>query len=99
MRAFFGSMTGRVFLTLLLGIVLSAALTQWLADAERQRVIEGYRDMHALEHALALDIGQPLGQRGRQQDPEQQGGEDAAGHRADEGFHAAGSTVTCPAST
>jgi signal transduction histidine kinase len=54
MRAFFGSMTGRVFLTLLLGIVLSAALTQWLADAERQRVIEGYRDLHALERSEQL---------------------------------------------
>jgi signal transduction histidine kinase len=54
MKAFFGSMTGRVFLTLLLGIVLSAALTQWLADAERQRVIEDYRDMHALERAEQL---------------------------------------------
>jgi signal transduction histidine kinase len=54
MRAFFGSMTGRVFLTLLLGIVLSAALTQWLADAERQRVIEDYRDLHALERSEQL---------------------------------------------
>jgi cell division protein FtsL len=54
MRAFFGSMTGRVFITLLLGIVLSAALTQWLADAERQRVIEDYRDQHALERSEQL---------------------------------------------
>lgn len=54
MRAFFGSMTGRVFLTLLLGTVLSAALTQWLAEAERQRVIEDYRDLHALERSEQL---------------------------------------------
>ena len=54
MKDFFGSMTGRVFITLLLGIVLSAALTQWLADAERQRVIEGFRDQHALERAEQL---------------------------------------------
>jgi signal transduction histidine kinase len=54
MKAFFGSMTGRVFFTLLLGIVLSAALTQWLADAERQRVIEDFRDMHALERSEQL---------------------------------------------
>ncbi|MDB5937350.1 MAG: two-component sensor histidine kinase, partial [Massilia sp.] len=54
MRDFFGSMTGRVFVTLLLGIFLSAALTQWLADAERQRVIEGFRDQHALERAEQL---------------------------------------------
>jgi signal transduction histidine kinase len=53
-KDFFGSMTGRVFVTLLLGIVLSAALTQWLADAERQRVIEGFRDQHALERAEQL---------------------------------------------
>ena len=54
MKAFFGSMTGRVFLTLLLGVVISAALTQWLADAERQRVIEGFRDLHALERSEQL---------------------------------------------
>ncbi|WP_426191779.1 ATP-binding protein [Massilia sp. DWR3-1-1] len=54
MRAFFGSMTGRVFITLLLGILMSAALTQWAADAERQRAIEGVRDVHALERAEQL---------------------------------------------
>ena len=54
MRAFVGSMTGRVFLTLLLGIVLTAATTQWLADAERQRVIEDFRDQHALERSEQL---------------------------------------------
>ena len=54
MKAFFGSMTGRVFFTLLLGIVLSAALTQWAADAERQHAIEGVRDVHALERAEQL---------------------------------------------
>jgi signal transduction histidine kinase len=53
-KSFSGSMTGRVFLTLLLGIVLSAALTQWLADAERQRVIESFRDLHALERSEQL---------------------------------------------
>jgi signal transduction histidine kinase len=54
MKAFFGSMTGRVFFTLLLGIVLTAALTQWAADAERQRAIEDVRDVHALERAEQL---------------------------------------------
>ena len=54
MRAFIGSMTGRVFITLLLGIVLTAALTQWAADTERQRAIEGVRDVHALERAEQL---------------------------------------------
>ncbi len=54
MRAFFGSMTGRVFVVLLLGIVASAALTQWLAVGERTRAIERYRDFHALERAEQL---------------------------------------------
>jgi signal transduction histidine kinase len=54
MRAFFGSMTGRVFFTLLLGILLTAALTQWAADRERQHAIEGVRDVHAIERAEQL---------------------------------------------
>lgn len=54
MKAFFGSMTGRVFITLFLGILLSAALTQLLADMERQRVLEEYRDFHALERSEQL---------------------------------------------
>ena len=54
MRAFFGSMTGRVFLTLLLGIVFSAAITQLLAENERQRVIEEVRTTHALDRAEQL---------------------------------------------
>jgi signal transduction histidine kinase len=53
-KAFLGSMTGRVFVTLLLGVLVSAALTQLLADAERQRVIENYRDQHLLERAEQL---------------------------------------------
>jgi hypothetical protein len=47
-------MTGRVFLVLLLGIVASAALTQWLAVGERTRALERYRDFHALERAEQL---------------------------------------------
>ncbi|MDQ2819890.1 MAG: ATP-binding protein [Pseudomonadota bacterium] len=54
MKAFFGSMTGRVFITLFLGILLSAALTQLLADMERQRVLEEFRDLHTLERAEQL---------------------------------------------
>ncbi|WP_373990150.1 ATP-binding protein [Duganella sp. BuS-21] len=54
MKVFFGSMTGRVFLVLLLGIVASAALTQWLAVNERTRALERYRDFHALERAEQL---------------------------------------------
>ena len=37
-------MTGRVFVVLLLGIVASAALTQYLAVNERQRTLEIDRD-------------------------------------------------------
>lgn len=54
MKSFFRSMTGRVFLVLLLGIVASAALTQWLAVTERTRQLERYRDFHALERAEQL---------------------------------------------
>ena len=59
MKTFFGSMTGRVFLVLLLGILASAALTTWLAFGERQRAIGQFRDIHAIDRAeqliLALD--------------------------------------------
>ena len=54
MKAFLGSMTGRVFMVLLIGVVASAALTQWLAVGERQRAIEQYRDYHAVERAEQL---------------------------------------------
>jgi signal transduction histidine kinase len=53
-KAFLGSMTGRVFGTLLLGILVTAALTQLLADAERQRVIDEFRDLHSLDRAEQL---------------------------------------------
>jgi len=53
-KAFLGSMTGRVFATLLLGILISAALTQWLADVERQRVLERQRDQTLIERAETL---------------------------------------------
>jgi signal transduction histidine kinase len=54
MRAFIGSMTGRVFLTLLLGILATAALSQMLAMSERQRALEVTRDFHLLERAEQL---------------------------------------------
>ena len=54
MKAFIGSMTGRVFATLLLGILISAALTQWLADVERKRVLERQRDQTLIERAEQL---------------------------------------------
>ena len=54
MKAFFGSMTGRVFLVLLLGMAASAALTQWLAVGERQRTIAQYREYQVQERAEQL---------------------------------------------
>ena len=54
MKAFLGSMTGRVFITLLLGVLISAALTQLAADVERQRMVEQQRDQHLLERAEQL---------------------------------------------
>ena len=54
MKDFLSSMTGRVFLVLLLGIVASAALTQYLAVNERQRTLERYRDSYALDRAVEL---------------------------------------------
>lgn len=54
MRAFLGSMTGRVFATLLLGILISSALTQLLADAERQRMIDQFRELAWLDRAEQL---------------------------------------------
>ncbi len=54
MKAFLGSMTGRVFATLLLGVLLTAALTQLVADAQRARVIDEYRDLHSLDRAEQL---------------------------------------------
>jgi signal transduction histidine kinase len=49
--AFFRSMSGRVFLVLLLGILASASLTWWLAVGERQRTIGQFREARALEQA------------------------------------------------
>ena len=54
MKAFLGSMTGRVFITLLLGVLISGALTQLLADKERQRVLEHARDQNLIERAEQL---------------------------------------------
>jgi signal transduction histidine kinase len=60
-------MTGRVFVTLLLGILITAALTQLLADAERQRVIDEFRDLHSLDRAeqliMATEIVPPSARR------------------------------------
>lgn len=56
MKDFFGSMTGRVFLTLLLGVWISAALTQLGADYQRQRDWERQREQHLLERAEQLTM-------------------------------------------
>jgi signal transduction histidine kinase len=54
--AFFQSMSGRVFLVLLLGILGSASLTWWLAIGERQRTIGQFREARALEQAEQVII-------------------------------------------
>lgn len=54
MKAFFGSMTGRVFATLLLGMLTTAALTQLAADYQSLRSWERQRDQHLLERAEQL---------------------------------------------
>ncbi len=59
MKSFFNSMAGRVFLILLCGMLGSIALTSWLADAERQRTIGQFLNVHQVERVeqltLALD--------------------------------------------
>ena len=47
-------MTGRVFLTLFIGTVVSAVTTQLLAENERRSVIEDFRDLHALDRSEQL---------------------------------------------
>jgi signal transduction histidine kinase len=53
-KAFFGSMTGRVFLTLLLGVVISAGFTAFLSYLEAQRWEQGHRYRKALDSAEQL---------------------------------------------
>lgn len=59
MSAFFRSMSGRVFMILLLGILGAASLTYWLAFGERQRTMLQFRDARVVEQAeqfiLTLD--------------------------------------------
>ncbi|QYF94791.1 HAMP domain-containing protein [Massilia sp. PAMC28688] len=54
MKAFFSSMTGRVFLTLLLGTVISAILTQLLVEDQHYQIFRDYRDNQALERSEQL---------------------------------------------
>ena len=49
MKALFRSMTTRVFLILIGGVVLSVLLTLYLASSERQRMTGEFRDYHAVE--------------------------------------------------
>lgn len=49
MKTLFQSMTSRVFLVLIAGVVASALLTLGLAYKERQRLLGQFRDFHAVE--------------------------------------------------
>lgn len=51
MIAFFRSMSGRVFLILLIGILSSALLTWWLAFGERQQAIGQFHQARAIEQS------------------------------------------------
>ena len=63
MKAFFGSMTGRVFITLLLGSLISFVLIQMLVEKQQYQVLQEDRDMYALERSeqliLAAEIVPP----------------------------------------
>jgi signal transduction histidine kinase len=63
MKAIFQSMTSRVILVLLAGVVASALITLGLAFGERQRMIGQFRDYHAVERiaqfVLSLDTVAP----------------------------------------
>jgi signal transduction histidine kinase len=67
MRDFFGSMTGRVFATLLIGIAAAAFLAQWLAENERVRAVTQFRDSQVLERAeeviVTADVVVPASRR------------------------------------
>ena len=54
MKAFFRSMTGRVFLTLLLGTVLSFILTQLMVEQQQYQIVQEYRDVFALDRSEQL---------------------------------------------
>ncbi len=50
------AMWGRVFVILLLGVIITAIFTWWLASSERQRTLTEYRDNHALERIEQLVV-------------------------------------------
>ena len=49
MKSILRSMTTRIFLILIAGVLVSALLTIWLSLSERQRMIGQFRDYHAVE--------------------------------------------------
>lgn len=49
MKTIFQSMTSRVFLIIIIGVILSAVLALGLAFGERQRIIRQFRDFHAVD--------------------------------------------------
>lgn len=63
MKSIFQSMTSRVVLMLIAGVLISALLSLFLAFGERQRMIAQFRDFHAVERIaqfiLALDTVRP----------------------------------------
>src|SRR5690606_37525667 len=48
---FFRSMAGRVFIILVGGVLLATALTSWLANEDRQRAINQFRETRLLDQA------------------------------------------------
>ena len=54
MKAFFSSMTGRVFLTLLLGTFTSFVLAQLMVEKQQYEIVQGYRDVFALDRSEQL---------------------------------------------
>jgi signal transduction histidine kinase len=53
-RNFFGSMTGRVSALLVVGVLVSATITQLLAEHERKRAYEGSRDTMVMDRSEQL---------------------------------------------
>lgn len=54
MKAFFGSMTGRVFVTLLAGTVFSFILVQMMVERQQYHVMQEFRDVFALDRSEQL---------------------------------------------
>jgi signal transduction histidine kinase len=56
MKTFFRSMTSRVFLVLIVGVIVSTMLALGLAIGERQRMLRQFRDFHAAERVAQFLI-------------------------------------------